>query len=115
VAQTSVAYRQAGLAKLFHDGPHDAGPREDHFRAVGLKADDGPTHLGAARAVELDLPVDLGTFEGRSPDNGWVVVGEAVPDRGDVCDRAAYAYQRVRHRVTVEAPEVQGDRRHRLA
>ena len=59
VAKAAVADRQAGLAQLLQDRPHDARAGKDDLRALRLKTDDGAAGLGVARPVKLDLAVDF--------------------------------------------------------
>ena len=76
----------------------------------GLEADDRAALSAVARAVELDLAVDLGSVEHRALDDVRVVRRERVLDGGEVRDRAAHADERVRARPAVEPGEVGGDR-----
>ena len=68
VTQSPVADRQRPLAQLVHDRPDDAGAGEDDVGALGLQADDRAARLGVARAVALDLAVDLGPVQDRALD-----------------------------------------------
>jgi hypothetical protein len=64
------------LSQLLHDRPDDARARKDDVRALGLQADDHATSLGVARAVELDLAVDLGSVQDRALDEVGIVSGQ---------------------------------------
>ena len=59
--------RNESCAKLVHHGSDDAGPGQDDLRALRLKADDRAPLRRVARAVQLDLAVDLGEVEDACP------------------------------------------------
>jgi len=58
MSQSAVADRERVLPELGEHRADDAGAREDDVGSRRLEADDRPSFVGAARAVELDLPVD---------------------------------------------------------
>ena len=113
--RAAVAHGEALLAQLLHDRPDDAGTGEDDFRPLRLQTDDGAAGLRIPRPVELDLAVDLGTVEDGPLDDGGIIRGEAIPDRGDIGHRAAHRDQRVGNRAPVDAREICRNRRHGLA
>ena len=63
MAQTAVADRQRVLPELAEHRPHDARTGENDVGALGLEADDLTALVETARAVQLDLPIDLGPVE----------------------------------------------------
>ena len=73
VPEPSVADDERLAAELLHRRPHDAGAREHDLGSSRLEADDPSALVGGARAVELDLAVDLGSIEGRALDDVRVV------------------------------------------
>ena len=103
--QGTVAHRERVATELLQHGPHDAGAREDHLRALRLEAGDRASLVGVTPAVEPDLPVDLGPIEHRALHHVRVVLDQAVPDRGQVGDRAAHADERIGRTPAGEAPE----------
>ena len=66
-----------------------------------------------ARAVQLDLAVDLGAVEDGALDDLGIVRREAVLHGGEVRDRAAHSDEGIRRRPPVEALELGADRRER--
>ena len=115
MAQPAVTDRELRLAELVHHRAHDAGTGEDDFRAFRLQADDAPARIGVLRAVQLDLPVDLGAVEHGALHDLGVVARQAVADRGEVGHRPAHRRERIGQRTAFEARQVRGDRRQRLA
>ena len=81
MSQAAVADRHRVLAQLLHDGAHDARAGQDHVGPLGLESDDRATAVSVARSVELDLVVDVGTFEDRPLDGVWVVAGRGRASR----------------------------------
>ena len=73
MAQAAVADRERVAAELVEHRAHDAGAGEDHLGALRLQADDLAPLVGGARAVELDLAVDLGPVEHGALDDVGVV------------------------------------------
>src|SRR4051812_10264002 len=90
VPQTAVADGERFAAELGEHGADDAGAGKDDVRAIGLQAGEVPALIAVAGAVELDLPIDLGTVEDRAVDDVVVVGGEPVLDGGEVRDGAPH-------------------------
>src|SRR4051812_7036945 len=78
VPQAAVADRQSVLAQQLHYGANDAGASQDHVGAIGLKANDGGSHVPRRRAVPLDLSVNLVGGEHGPLDFVWIVLGHGV-------------------------------------
>ena len=80
------------------------------MRPIGLEAGDVPARVAVAGAVELDLPIDLGTVEDRALDDVMVVDRETMLDGGEVRHRAAHSDDALGRGPPVQWGEVDGDR-----
>ena len=114
MAQTAIADRERVLSELAQHRPHDARTREDDVGALGLEADDLATLVEAERAVQLDLPVDLGPVEHGALHDVRVVLSQTVLDRGEVRDRPAHRDEHIGRGSAVETSEVGIERGERL-
>ena len=70
--------------------------------------------VGVARAVELDLPIDLGAVQDGAVHDVAVVDRETVLDGGEVRDRAAHADDALDGAPIVQPREIGRDRVERL-
>src|SRR5262245_27823505 len=86
VAQTAVADGQGVPLQQLEHRPRDAGAAEDDLGARRLEAGDLASLRRVARAIELDLAVDLRPFERGALDAFRVVRSEPEADRGEVGD-----------------------------
>src|SRR5262245_40760992 len=115
VTQPVVAHEQRVLAELRHDGPDDAGSRQDHVGPRALQADDAAPFVHRAAAIQLDLPIDLGSIDACSLHGVRVVAGQTEHDRGDVRDDAAHPDEGIGRARRIEPRQILCDRVERRA
>ncbi len=87
MAQPAVAHPSESVPSLSRTVRTMQAPARMTSARLGWSPTTVTTLLGVARAVELDLPVDLGPVEHRPVHDVRVVVGQPVADRGEVGQR----------------------------
>src|SRR5262249_28911704 len=103
MSQAAVADRERLPPELGKHCADDACAGENDLGTIGLQADDLPALLGARGAVELDLPVDVGSVEDGAVNEARFVGGESQLDRGEIRDGSPHADEAVGPRPAVEA------------